>query len=528
MADRLRLTHLITFINESVICALGSHLAQTNEEWSFRSSFFLSTKQVLHLLQSIYFILIKNNVKEMHLMKKFAIILAAGKGTRMHSNLPKVMHTVCGTPMVEHLVDKLEALNIDEIIVIVGHGSDIVKNHLGKRVTFIEQSLQLGTGHVVQQAQQYLENEEGSTLILTGDTPLLSDRTILNMFNFKNEAQGVVLTTHQDNPFGYGRIIRNEDGSIQKIVEEKDANYEQQQTKEVNTGIFCFDNQTLFAHIEELTNSNVQQELYLTDMVEIFAKNNKRFASHFIQNSDEVTGINDRLALSKAEKYMRRLIAEKHMLRGVTLIDPDSTYIDNDVIIGANSTIHPNVSLQGRTSIGEHSIIGMNTEIKDSDIGSNVSVKQSVIHDSFIGNHATVGPFAHIRPETDIKENCRIGNFVEIKKSIVGKNSKVSHLSYIGDADIGQNVNVGCGSITVNYDGKEKHKTTIKDGSFIGCNVNLVAPITIGENSMIAAGSTITKDVPEGALAIARNHQVNKEVYASKLLDTNKTHDSIK
>lgn len=454
-------------------------------------------------------------------MKKTAIILAAGKGTRMKSELPKVMHTVAGRPMIEHLVNKLEQMKVDEIIVIVGHKKELIQDYLGERVTCIEQKEQLGTGHAILQAKEHLKNVDGQTLILTGDTPLLSIETLEGMFIKNEKKDGVVLTTHMQEPFGYGRIVRNIYDIISSIVEEKDADYNQKQITEVNSGIFCFDNQSLFSLINKLDNNNNQNEYYLTDMVQIFNQNKKSFDSFTISNADEAMGINDKVALAKAEKIMRSSIIKNHLLNGVSIIDPDNVYIDDTVIIDNNAVIHPNVSLKGNTEIGPFSEIGMNTEIKDSKIHSHVSIKQSVVYDSEIKDRATIGPFANIRPNSNIGEDCRIGNFVETKNSTFGNGSKTSHLSYIGDAEIGDKVNIGCGSITVNYDGFKKYKTIIEDGAFVGCNVNLIAPVTVKKNSLVAAGSTITKEVPEDSLAVARSKQENKEGYAKRKREKN-------
>jgi bifunctional UDP-N-acetylglucosamine pyrophosphorylase/glucosamine-1-phosphate N-acetyltransferase len=454
-------------------------------------------------------------------MKNYAIILAAGKGTRMKSELPKVMHPICGLPMIEYLVRNLEKLKIDEIYVVVGHKKEMIKDYLGDRVVFVEQNEQLGTGHAVMQVSPFLNEKKGSTMVLTGDTPLLEAETLRQFMiqHFETGSDATVLSSNQENPTGYGRIVRSELGFIDRIIEEKDATLEEKTIREVNSGIYIFNNEKLFSHIGELTTKNAQKEYYLTDMVEVFNHHHFSVEPFVVKNNTEVLGINDRLQLSQAEGFLRERINRKHMLNGVRLIDPNTAYIDYDVKIEPDAVIYPSVILKGETKIGTSAFIGQNCEIINSSIGMHTSIKQSVVSDSNIGNYVSVGPFAHIRPNSEISDECRIGNFVETKNSSFGKGSKASHLSYIGDAKIGEKVNLGCGSITVNYDGKKKYKTIIGDGSFVGCNVNLIAPVELGKNTLIAAGSTITDDVPDDSLAIARERQTNKENYQKKAVD---------
>lgn len=457
--------------------------------------------------------------------KLYAIILAAGQGTRMKSKLYKVLHPVCGKPMVSHVIDQVSKIGADRIITVVGHGAEKVKSELEGRCEFVLQEEQLGTGHAVLQAKERLSKEKGHTLVVCGDTPLLTAETIQALVDkhIEENAKVTVLTAVTENPEGYGRVIRNDKGYVEKIVEHKDATPEERKVKEINTGTYCFDNESLFQALEKVTNENAQGEYYLPDVIEILKNEGQRVSAFCTEDFSETLGVNDRVALAEAEKIMRKRINEYHMKNGVTIIDPEHTYIDADVAIGQDTIIYPGTIVGGATKIGEDCVIGPNTEINNSHIGSGSTVRHSAIFDSHIGSGVQIGPFAHIRPQSEIHDHVRIGNFVEIKKSTIGNESKVSHLSYIGDAEVGKDVNIGCGSITVNYDGQNKFKTTIEDGAFIGCNSNLVAPVTIGKGAYVAAGSTITNEVPDGALSIARARQVNKLDYVKKLNEKRKS-----
>ncbi|PKR82936.1 bifunctional UDP-N-acetylglucosamine diphosphorylase/glucosamine-1-phosphate N-acetyltransferase GlmU [Heyndrickxia camelliae] len=450
---------------------------------------------------------------------RFAVILAAGQGTRMKSKLYKVLHPVCGKPMVEHVVDQVSKLDVNKMVTIIGHGAEMVKSKLDGKSLFALQEKQLGTAHAVMQAEQILSNEDGTTLVVCGDTPLIKAETIeaLLKHHEAQNAKATILTAYTEKPDGYGRIIRNEKGFVEKIVEHKDATEEERKVKEINTGVFCFDNRKLFETLKQVKNDNAQNEYYLPDVIEILKSQGEIVSAYQTNDMDETLGVNDRVALASAERIMRIRINEAHMRNGVTIIDPDNTYIESDVVIGRDTIIQPGTMLSGRTVIGEDCMIGPNSEIKDCEVGNGTNIKQSVAQQSSIGSHVNIGPFAHIRPDSLIEENAKIGNFVEIKKAQIGRGSKASHLSYIGDAEVGADVNIGCGSITVNYDGKNKFLTKIEDGVFVGCNSNLVAPVTIGKNAYIAAGSTITDDIPAESLSIARARQVNKENYVSKL-----------
>ena len=446
---------------------------------------------------------------------RYAVILAAGQGTRMKSKLYKVLHPVCGKPMVQHIVDKVKQLDIRQIVCIIGYGAEKVKETIGDSVRYVVQKEQLGTAHAVLQAETLLTEKDGVTIVLCGDTPLITKETMEKLLDHheRSGAKATVLTARTSQPFGYGRVIRNEKGHVERIVEEKDATAEEKRIQEINTGTYCFDNQSLFQALRLVKNDNAQGEYYLPDVMEILRKQNEVIAAFLTDDFEETIGINDRIALSKAEAIMKRRINEKHMQNGVTIIDPDNTYLSPDATIGQDTVIYPGTMVRGNVTIGEGCAIGPYTEIKDSIIGNDTLIRQSVIHDSEIGDRVSIGPFAHIRPQSVLGDEIKIGNFVEVKKSTLDRGSKASHLSYIGDAEIGKGVNLGCGSITVNYDGQNKSMTKVEDGAFIGCNVNLIAPVTVGQGAYVAAGSTITDDVPEYALSIARARQTNKEGY---------------
>ncbi|WP_411954412.1 bifunctional UDP-N-acetylglucosamine diphosphorylase/glucosamine-1-phosphate N-acetyltransferase GlmU [Alkalibacillus sp. S2W] len=448
-----------------------------------------------------------------------AVVLAAGKGSRMKSELYKVLHPVCGKPMVQHVVDQLNHLGLNQIVTIVGHGAESVQEQLGDQTQYAVQEEQLGTGHAVQMASSVLEGQKGTTVVVCGDTPLLTADTMRELMDQHEQQQAkvTVLTTDVDDATGYGRIIRQVNGQVEKIVEEKDASDEEKAVTEINTGTYCFDNELLFEALSQVSNDNAQGEYYLPDVLEIANERGETVAAHKTTQVEETVGVNDRVALSKAEKLMKQRINEYHMRQGVTIVDPDQTYIGPDVSIGTDVTLEPGVHIHGDTQIGSHSFIGAHTTINHATIGEETLIKQSVVTNSQIGSRVQIGPFAHIRPESTLSDDVKVGNFVEVKNTTMGSNSKASHLSYLGDADLGNNVNVGCGSITVNYDGQSKHQTVIGDDAFIGCNSNLVAPVSIEKGAYVAAGSTITKDVPEKALSIARSRQENKEGYVDRL-----------
>lgn len=445
--------------------------------------------------------------------KRYVIVLAAGQGTRMKSKLYKVMHPVMGRPMVGHVVDAALDAKADQIITITGCGADLVKDYLGDKSEYVYQKEQLGTAHAVEQAKELLEGKEGTTLVLSGDAPLLRAETIQALMDFheNEDAKATVLTALAEDPFGYGRVIRAEDGLVHKIVEEKDASAEERAVQEINTGTYCFDNEVLFETLMKVDNNNSQGEYYLPDVIEILKSNNEKVGAYRLENMDESLGVNDRVALSEATQLIRERINTQHMLNGVTLVDPQNTYIEAGVQIGQDTVIEPGAYLKGNTVIGEDVVIGMNTTIIDSQIADGVEITQSVIEESTVKEGADIGPHSHLRPESIIGEDVHIGNYVEIKKSTIGAETKVGHHTYVGDAEVGKNVNIGCGVVFANYDGTKKSKSIVGDNSFIGSNSNLVAPVIIGEESFVAAGSTITDEIPKKGMGIARARQVNKE-----------------
>lgn len=449
---------------------------------------------------------------------RYAIVLAAGQGTRMKSKLFKVLHQVCGKTMVEHVVNQAEAVGFDHISVVVGHGADQVKEAIVGDVSFALQQEQLGTGHAVRCVEPLLEEKQGTTVVLCGDTPLITSQTIQELLDFHEQeaAKVTVLTAIASNPHGYGRMIRDERGEVSKIVEQKDATAKEQAVKEINTGIYCFDNQALFAALKKVTNDNKQGEYYLPDVIGLLKDSGEKVSAHSASSLDETIGVNDRVALAQAEKHMQKRINDYWMTEGVTLIDPETTYISADAKLSQDATIYPNVSIKGASHIGEDCIIESGTEIHDSTIEKGVHIRSSYIYNSYVSEGASIGPFAHIRPESTVGKEVKVGNFVELKKAAIKDRSKVSHLTYIGDAAIGEDVNIGCGVVTVNYDGKNKHQTIVHDGAFIGSGSNLVAPVEVGKRAFVAAGSTITNSVDEYSLAIARARQIDKQNYVKK------------
>ncbi|MEZ7533906.1 bifunctional UDP-N-acetylglucosamine diphosphorylase/glucosamine-1-phosphate N-acetyltransferase GlmU [Streptococcus sanguinis] len=452
-------------------------------------------------------------------MTNYAIILAAGKGTRMKSDLPKVLHKVAGISMLEHVFRSVNAINPEKTVTVIGHKAELVEQVLAGQTDFVRQTEQLGTGHAVMMAEPVLENLTGQTLVIAGDTPLITGESLKNLIDFHINHKNVatILTAEADNPFGYGRIVRNQHDEVLKIVEQKDASDFEQQIKEINTGTYVFDNARLFEALKNINTNNAQGEYYITDVIGIFRENGEKVGAYTLKDFDESLGVNDRVALATAEGVMRRRINQQHMVNGVSFVNPHATYIDVDVEIAPEVQVEANVTLKGQTKIGAETILTNGTYIVDSVIGERTVITNSMIEESSVADGVTVGPYAHIRPGSSLAKDVHVGNFVEVKGSSIGENTKAGHLTYIGNSEVGANVNFGAGTITVNYDGQKKYKTVIGDNVFVGSNSTIIAPVELGDNSLVGAGSTITKDVPADAIALGRGRQINKEDYAKRL-----------
>ncbi|OXC28053.1 MULTISPECIES: bifunctional UDP-N-acetylglucosamine diphosphorylase/glucosamine-1-phosphate N-acetyltransferase GlmU [Lactobacillus] len=452
-------------------------------------------------------------------MEKYVVVLAAGKGTRMKSKLYKVLHKVCGKTMVEHVVDAAQGVNPAEIVTIVGTGAGDVEKVLADKSKFAFQEKQLGTGDAVMTAREELGDKDGATLVVTGDTPLFTTNTFNELFKYHAEKgnAATVLTAKAPNPFGYGRIIRDDQGNVLRIVEQKDGKPEELKVKEINTGVFCFDNKKLFEALKHVNNDNAQGEYYLTDVLEILRNSGERVGAYKMPDFSESLGVNDRIALAQATKTMQRRINEQHMRDGVSFIDPDTAYIDADVKIGNDTVIEGNVVIKGNTEIGSDCYITSGSRIVDSKIGNNVTVTSSTVEEAEMDDNTDIGPNSHLRPKAIIRKGAHIGNFVEIKKAEIGENTKVGHLTYVGDATLGKDINIGCGTIFSNYDGVKKFHTNVGDHAFIGAGSTLIAPINVADHAFIAADTTVTKDVNKYDMAIGRGRQVNKPDYWHKL-----------
>lgn len=450
------------------------------------------------------------------------VILAAGKGTRMRSRLPKVLHKVAGEAMVAHVVRAARDAGINYLVAVVGFGKEMVRELLGPSVYYAEQEEQRGTGHALLQAEKVMPDTIKILVVLSGDVPLLTATTVNDLVSY-HQTQGntaTVMTAVTEDPYGYGRVVRGDQGELRAVIEESDAPDDVKRIKEINAGCYCFNREEVFSALREIRPNPKNGEYYLTDVIRVLRERGQKVGAFVAPQSTEVLGINTRAELARAEKIMRARINHRLMDGGVTIIDPQTTFIDAAVEIEPDTVIFPFSFIRGHTVIGRDCLIGPHTVIDDSKIGHGVTVRMSYVESSEVGDGCQVGPFSYLRPETVLKARVKVGNFVEVKKSLVGEGSKIPHLSYIGDAIIGRQVNVGAGTITCNYDGHKKWPTYIEDGAFIGSNTNLVAPVRVGAGAVIGAGSTITKDVPSGALGIARGRQRNVAGWSRRVPET--------
>lgn len=451
------------------------------------------------------------------------VILAAGKGTRMKSELPKALHVLAGAPIIDYVVRTAEALRPKSTTVVVGHGADLVRAALARRtgLQFVVQNPQLGTAHALLQAAPVLRGKTGLLVLLSGDVPLLRAGTLHRLIETheKTRAAATILTAVADRPDGYGRIVRVR-GRVARVVEERDASPAQRKIREINSGIYAFEISHVFDAIGEIGRENAQGEYYLPDLVVLYRRRKLTVADVVVEDVNEIRGINSRTELAEVGTLVRQAKNRELMEAGVTIEDPATTYIGPDVKVGIDTIIHPGVILEGATEIGSACEIHAGVRIADSTLGSKVTVKNfSVIIGARISSGASIGPFAHLRPESDVRENAHVGNFVELKKTVLGAGSKANHLAYLGDATIGERVNIGAGTITCNYDGERKHPTIIDDDVFIGSDSQLIAPVRVGRGAYVAAGSSITDSVPPGSLAIARARQVNKDGWVTRKKD---------
>jgi bifunctional UDP-N-acetylglucosamine pyrophosphorylase/glucosamine-1-phosphate N-acetyltransferase len=448
-------------------------------------------------------------------------VLAAGQGTRMKSALPKVLHPIAGRAMVERVLRTSASLDPATTTLIVGHQAVVVRERLAARYPFLQfavQEPQQGTAHALQQAEAVLKGRTGTLVLLSGDVPLLSANTLRRLVDTHRAATAAatIVTAIVDRPYGYGRIVRKA-GRIARIVEERDASPTERQLHEINSGIYAFDLEPLFDALRSIASHNAQGEYYLTDLVGIYRRRKLPVETLTVDNPQEIRGINSRSELAEVSTLVRQNKNEELMAAGVTIVDPATTYIDPDVEVGADTVIHPGVVIEGQTRIGGACEIQAYVRIRDSEIADRVTINNfCLIVGARVADGVSIGPFAHLRPDTAVGEGAKIGNFVELKKTTMGPGSKANHLAYLGDATIGANVNVGAGTITCNYDGTNKHPTVIEDGAFIGSDTQLIAPVRVGKGAYVAAGSSITEDVPAGSLGIARGRQTNVEGWVER------------
>ncbi len=439
-----------------------------------------------------------------------SIILAAGEGKRMKSKKAKPLQIAGGKTLIDWVLDSVRGAGAERNIVVIGHMAESMRAHLGEGVEYAYQYEQKGTGHAVMQGIEPISAENGTVMVVCGDAPIVTAETLkaaYSQHSTENRA-ATVITAICDDPTGYGRIIRS-GGNVVRIVEQKDATEEEKAIKEMNSGMYMFDIQKLKSALSKLDNNNAQGEYYLTDVIEILINSGETIGA-YVADFEETIGVNDRIQLAEADRILNKRMVYNLMREGVCVINPETVRVEAGVKVGCDTVIYPGTILEGNTVIGEDCIIGPNTRIKNCKIGNGTEVQSSVAIDSEIGDKTSVGPFAYIRPNSKIGNNIKVGDFVEVKNATIGNGTKISHLTYVGDADVGERVNFGCGTVTVNYDGVNKHRTTIEDDCFIGCNTNLVAPVTVKKLSYTAAGSTITDEVPEESLAIARARQVVK------------------
>lgn len=441
------------------------------------------------------------------------LILAAGKGTRMKSDLPKGLFRVCGVPMVELIGRAMKSTGVERPVVVVGHQGERMIEELGESYGYVWQREQLGTGHAAMMAAETFAGVEGTLLLVPGDVPLMTEQALRDLVATHEAAKAscTVATVRLQDPTGYGRIVRDPHGKVSEVVEEKDATPRQKGIQEVNTGLYCFDIRALFEALPRLSNANAQAEYYLTDVIKMMHDGGQTVETHCFADADMLRGVNDRWQLMEASQVYRMRTLKAFALSGVTILDPHTTYIDVDVEIGADTIIHPNTTITVGSRIGAGCEIGPSTIIDKSTVGDRTSVNMSRVNEASIGADTKIGPFAHIRPASQIGNKVKIGNFVETKKSNLDDGASVSHLSYIGDASVGSGSNIGAGTITCNYDGFAKYRTEIGANAFVGSNSTLVAPVTLGDSAFVAAGSVVTKDVPGDALAVGRARQENKE-----------------